>query len=172
MSPVDFKKRPCRPVDFKGQWPLSRELIQRVEIKDYGRVITVYCSFPVDSLSKPPPLPPSPPPITHKVGKLPPCIAEIDLYTFTHCYLSYGFKPNRAHEFYTGWQHFPGRRCHQHRGDTRYFSRVRNRVATSSVGSLGVGGLSFDGTSQNKEKSNVAYKLLPLLIEVPGPVSY
>ena len=21
MSPVEFKKTPCRPVDFKGQWP-------------------------------------------------------------------------------------------------------------------------------------------------------
>ena len=23
MSPVDIKKRPCRPVEFKGQWPPS-----------------------------------------------------------------------------------------------------------------------------------------------------
>ena len=25
MSPVEFQKRPCRPVEFKGQWPYQIE---------------------------------------------------------------------------------------------------------------------------------------------------
>ena len=35
MSHVDFKKRPCRPVDFKGQWPLS-ESTARAAALVYG----------------------------------------------------------------------------------------------------------------------------------------
>ena len=51
MSPVDFKKRPCRPVEFKGQGPYSGPLLRELS-----------------HLLPPPPPPPPPDRVTANVN--------------------------------------------------------------------------------------------------------
>ena len=37
MSPVEFKKRPCRPVEFKGQGPLVSVCVSSAGVKEQGQ---------------------------------------------------------------------------------------------------------------------------------------
>ena len=44
MSPVEFKKRPCRPVEFKGQWPQKHAVnhFLPVQSESVGLLLIIY----------------------------------------------------------------------------------------------------------------------------------